>query len=546
MEKDQALYLRLSEDFGGTRFGPFEGVEVSLGSDETNDITIPANFGVTPNHAKVILQEGRGILITPVSQTAGVYVWKGRASKANQISTPTAVRHGDSFALVSAQGPRFFIEIDLLPEDVLSKRRGLKGQDRVTKSAMKKEGLRRVILRVMTTGWGQRISKAWWFVRSGEIFLPRNIFMIAAIGGGWVMGSLAMCNKAGAEKELAEVEAKLKVEKNRSGNTDVINLGKQLARVTGVNSFETLLLQEKALAGEIKKKAQRIYARKNNHNWLTDVQKDGNSRLNAFKATHKKIQGWSRIDESTRRILPWIGVIERQFRDAEDQTWWAVSEDSRKKKVCRRGTLAMTWTQAIQLGLDTKLDVFAEDKPQDGDETLGALKKSAKRARNFDRSTITEDLNLVTRLPEGSDDSFCIVEEGKEARDSLAKLQNALRPGKKGLPEVEADGYTLTAATLMKFFAADTRGADFTKTAAADFTSTLANGLSMLDEDASDWVVERTAETIAAAAVLPCIRRIEFQDEALPQSFAKGGYQSIDCILLKYVVEYGDITLKKD
>lgn len=546
MEKDQALYLRLSDDFGGTRFGPFEGVEVSLGSDESNDITIPENFGVTPDHAKVIVQEGRGILITPASQTAGVYVWKGRASKPNQIATPTAVRHGDSFALVSAQGPRFFIEIDLLPEEMLKKRKGMRGQERLNKGALKKEGLRRVLLRAMTTGWGQRISKAWWFVRSGEIFLPRNIFMIAAIGGGWVMGTLAMCNKADAEKELAEIETQLEIEKDRTGNTDVINLGKQLARVTGVQNFETLLMQEKALAGKIREKAKRIYARKNTYSWLTDVQRDGESRIRMFQSTHKDIQSWSKIDPDTRKILPWVGVTERLFRDAEDQSWWALSSDSRGDKVCHRGPLAMTWTQATQLGMDTNLDAFAEEKPQEGEETIKALKKSAKRALNFDRTTITDGLSLVTRLPEGSDDSFCIVVEGSESRDSLSKLEQALRPGKKGLPENERENYSLTAATLMKFFAADTRGADFTKTAAADFTSSLATGLSMLDEDASDWVVERTAETIAAAAVLPCIRQIEFQDEALPQSFSEGGYQTIDCILLKYVVDYGDITLKKD
>lgn len=546
MEQDQALYLRLSDDFGGTRFGPFEGVEVSLGSDESNDITIPENFGVTPDHAKVIVQDGRGILVTPASQTASVYVWKGRASKPNQIATPTAVRHGDSFALVSAHGPRFFIEIDLLPDDVLSKRKGMRGQERLNKGALKKEGLRQVILRAMTTGWGQRISKAWWFVRSGEIFLPRNIFLIGAIGGGWVMGTLAMCNKADAQNELAEIETQLEIEKDRTGNTDVISLGKQLARVTGVQSFETLLMQEKALAGKIREKAKRIYARKLTHSWLTDVQKNGNSRLRSFQSTHKSIQDWSKIDSATRKILPWVGVTKLLFRDAEDQSWWALNSDSRGDKVCHRGPLAMTWTQATQLGMDTNLDVFAEEKPQEGEETIKALKKSAKRALNFDRTTITDDLSLVTRLPEGSDDSFCIVVKGSESRDSLSKLEQALRPGKKGLPENERETYSLTAATLMKFFAADTRGADFTKTAAADFSNSLATGLSMLEEEASDWVVERTAETIAAAAVLPCIRRVEFQDDELPQNFSEGGYQPIDCILLNYVVEYGDITLKED
>jgi hypothetical protein len=534
MENDQALYLRLSDDFGGTRFGPFEGVEVTLGSNEANDITIPETFGVIPDHAKVILQEGRGILITPVSQTAGVYVWKGRASKPSQISTPTAVRHGDSFAMVSPQGPRFFIEIDLLPEEMLSKRRGLKGQDRVSKAALKKEGLRQMLLRVMTTGWGQRISKAWWFVRSGEIFLPRNIFMITAIGGGWVMGTLAMCNKADAEQELAAVEAKLDIVESRKGSAEIISLENQLARVTGIPSFIDLP-NEEALLLEIKAQAARIYKKSHKYKWLTDG-KESNRQFKLFLDTYKAIQDWSKISEDTRRILPWIGSTHRLFQAGEDLSWWAVSEDSRGKKVCNRGPLSMTWTQAYHLGMDTKLDFFTDEElPGEGEDTLKALRRSANRSPNFDKSTITEDLMLVTRRPKNDDYNFCRVEEGAEGRDALSKLQRALAPGRKGLPDSDSDSYRITVATLMKFYAVDfSPEVDLSSSLRVDFD----------DEAAEKWVTERTAKTLAAAAVLPCLLVTESKKTELVKEFAEDGYQPIDCILLKYVVENEDISLK--
>ena len=61
--------------------------------------------------------------------------------------------------------------------------------------------------------------------------------------------------------------------------------------------------------------------------------------------------------------------------------------------------------------------------------------------------------------------------------------------------------------------------------------------------------VARTAETIAAAAVLPCIRKTEYRDEELPSDLAGediGSYQSIDCILLRYVIEYQDVVREQE
>jgi hypothetical protein len=409
---------------------------------------------------------------------------------------------------------------------------------------MKKESRRQLILRIMTTGWGQRIGKAWWFVRSGEIFLPRNIFMIAAIGGGWVMGTMAMCSKADSQAELEAVQTKLDSEKERTGNMDYITIGQQLSRVTGIRSFEYLLPLEEELGGKIREKAKQLYARKKTHAWLTNPAAADSKRLGHFMANHERIQGWTKLDENTRQLLPWMGALRTSFRDAEDNSWWALAKDSRGDEVCHRGPLSMTWTQAVQLGLDSKLDFFSLDLIPDGEESTKALKRSARRVQGYDRDQITEDLSLVNRHPEGSDDSYCRVVDGDDARGSLSGLERALRPGQGGLPEFDLDSHHLSTATVMKFFAADSKGANFSDGAPLDFRDSLAGGLAMVDSDSISWVVEKTAEAIAAAAVLPCIRRTEFRDNELPDSLAGegGGYQPIDCILLRYVVEYGDVA----
>ena len=547
MENDHALYLRLSEDFGGTRFGPFTGVEVSLGSGPENQIQIPESFGVAGDHAKVLIQEGRGILLTPVSQTTQVYVWKGRSQKANQISTPTAVRAGDSFALVSSHGPRFHIEVDLLPEEMRSSSMNFRGKENLTKDAMKKEAKRRAFLRIMTTGWGQRISKAWWFVRSGEIFLPRNLFMFAAIGGGWVMGTMAMCSKADSDAEVEVLATEIQDMKEQMGDKDHITLAKQLARVTGIPKLEHLFRREAELGGRVRERAKVLYGRSSTHSWISQPATRQSRRLNLFMDTHEAIQGWSNIDASSRKLLPWANVAREVFMQSEDESWWGKARDSRGDEVCTRGPLGMTWPQATQLGMSAQIDHFTFEQLQDGEETSRALRASALRNTSYDRDQITPDLELDTRRPEGSDNSFCYVNQGSDDRDTLNGLRKALRPGREGLPEDDTNAHHLPAAALMKFFAADTRGIN--SGTVLDFRRDLASGMAMVEEEAIPWIADRTAETIAAAAVLPCIRKTEYRDDELPSELAGdevGSYQSIDCILLRYVIEYQDVVREQE
>ena len=49
-------YLQLAPEFGGTEFGPYEDLEVTLGADHTScHIHIPADFGTFPIHAKILI-----------------------------------------------------------------------------------------------------------------------------------------------------------------------------------------------------------------------------------------------------------------------------------------------------------------------------------------------------------------------------------------------------------------------------------------------------------------------------------------------------------
>ena len=103
-------YLRLTREFGGEEFGPFEKLDTCLGSDHNScDIYIPDSFGTLPIHAKIIRKGPTDVILTPAENAAEIYLWRGGRGKTNKslVQQPWTWRQ---FALVTPQGPRFVIE----------------------------------------------------------------------------------------------------------------------------------------------------------------------------------------------------------------------------------------------------------------------------------------------------------------------------------------------------------------------------------------------------------------------------------------------------
>ena len=147
-----ATYLKLAQEFGGIEFGPYEDLEISLGSQKAScNIFIPPNFGVLPIHAKLIRKSATDVVLAPAEQSAEIFLWKGRSRNCIPIHVPTAVKSGDSFSLVSPQGPKFTIEFrELPPEEVkirqesIARKKGLSGRNRLSKESMANEAKRQL------------------------------------------------------------------------------------------------------------------------------------------------------------------------------------------------------------------------------------------------------------------------------------------------------------------------------------------------------------------------------------------------------------------
>src|SRR5688572_3538386 len=106
-------FLQLAPEFGGTKFGPFDQVEVRLGSDPSNsDITLPETLGVAPQHVKLLKQQDDSFILAPVDKSAAIFHFRSGTARPKQVLAPTAIQSGDAFALVTPEGPRFYVQVE--------------------------------------------------------------------------------------------------------------------------------------------------------------------------------------------------------------------------------------------------------------------------------------------------------------------------------------------------------------------------------------------------------------------------------------------------
>jgi hypothetical protein len=108
------VFLQLTPEFGGTKFGPFQGAEIRLGSEPgRNDIVLPEGLGVAPEHARLVKQPDESFILSPVERTAQIYLYRVDGRPPKPVQSPIAVVMGDGFSLVTQEGPRFIIVLEM-------------------------------------------------------------------------------------------------------------------------------------------------------------------------------------------------------------------------------------------------------------------------------------------------------------------------------------------------------------------------------------------------------------------------------------------------
>lgn len=550
------LYLRLAPEFGGTVFGPFEKAEVRLGSDPANnDITLPEALGVAAAHVRIYRNPDMGIIVSPVERTAAVFVWQGRAAKPKQITTNVAVRSGDAFALVTAQGPRFFLEMAELPPEVREQREAarqgrlgrfgplsrMRGGRYLTKDALKGEARRQLFMRILVTAPGQFIQRAYTFIVSGAIFMPRNLFMIAGVAGGYVMGGVSMCNTARIkekfnkqDKELTQVRAENEMLKELDKGPDQISYAKLLADITGSIHLSTDLDSDQDLADLVWSEARTMFGNPQPFSWLTDATTPTRQGRDFASFREALLKRDDMLDD-VARVLAFVGAVPDMTKEG-----WSVVADSRGGKSCGRGLAGLTFRQSRNFGITAPLDHYIVGSAEDYEgEGSSAAREQALRTTAQDAGVPREVAGELLRAGETGLDflgnkQFCLYVQSTDDRlDTGAVVRGLARHlSDKAKLVPEADEKFGVTSRIAKFHAADLPTVDF-ESAARDSAFKL-NDATPPGSTVEDWVAQRTAETIARSVVLPCVAVLKSkQDAALETTFGTRP-PALSCLILQW------------
>jgi hypothetical protein len=537
-QADLVLYLVLSPEFGGTRFGPFEGLEARLGANkERCHITLPESLGVAKEHCKVIRQGGANMILAPSERTAAVYLWKGDARRPVQVQTPTAVKPGDSFALVTPEGPRFFIELGELPPEMVkarspASRRGPRG---LTAGRLAGAGKDLFIARLFTVGPVAWAMRAWYYVTSGALFQPRNIILLMMAVPGYLGTGMGGCaafkfrnDFFKAKDEAATCRENLAYAENMGTDVENFAFDELAGSVTGVRSVGLAMKKDSGLLDLVKAQAKKMLDAPEQYAWIYE----DSARPEEFAKWRERVEKTDGFDPDTKKLLPYLAATRGRV-----QGQWDRVLDSKEVEMCGRGPVRLTYRQAKNLGLAAvTLDAYVSgdataitsDEVQRGQ----LLAATAAAAGEPPPDTTLASTAEVVRQGERT----CVHADGDDDRESLPKvvamLQDEIGKSAKFVPDV--DSPFVAVARIAKVFAADVPGTKFAdvKKSPIDF-SRGSPAAALSDAVGGQWVLDRTAEVIARALVLPCDAVLNGDKNKMEATFGTLP-NPVSCLVLNY------------
>ncbi len=535
------VYLQLAPEFGGTKFGPFEGAEIRLGCDPSrNDIVLPETLGVLPEHVKILKQSNDNYVIAPTERTAAVFVYRVDGRPPKQVVTPVAVGPGDGFALVTAEGPRFFIIVEMPQE----KRDGPKTQfDKNIKglsvASFWAEIKRQGIAKATTTQAGYIWRNVGTFIKSGAIFSPRNIIMLVMSGSGWVFAGAAGCGACLLQNHIANLaeandDLKGQVAVCAGGSEDEPDVPTLTAQVLAEKKWQDTLLADDTLRKAYIEELKQVFADEQKYRW---VYTKANS---PFVQWAKTLQNDTAIPREVSRVLSYAAAIPT-FVEGRD--WHLIQQNSDRAETCARGPAPMTFRQAKNLGLNTQLDALVEGHLATNDDL--ELKKEAllqtwnKTGQETPYDFKGAEIEAAAGLP---GNFACLFVTGEDDRMNLTAMKKALRQtvgqNAQNVPEVTRDYWV--AARLMRYYAADWRYgyAELKFDSKTPPTASLGEA----SDDQKSWVVNNTARTMARAVAVPCMARLDpKKGKEPPETMANGFPSLVQCGILRLLIERGDL-----
>lgn len=551
-------YLELAPEFGGTRFGPFKGMEIRLGSDpSSNDIVLPENLGVLPQHVKLISQGDGSFIVAPVERTAGVFTYRAGGS-AKQVTSPIAIQgasdaySADSFSVVTPEGPRFYVlQIMQQPEAKSKNSQFDQAKKRLSGKSLFSELKRQGLVMFLTTQGGQQFQRWGTFIKTGAILRPRFLIGGAVVVAGWLFAGgigLVACQAAvgGAKAENQLEQCKQEVIVLGGGGENGPTLESYTARVLGSpgapnNKWKSALRQDTEFAQAYRKELAALLGNERTRDRLKWVYKRPGSDFvktkNAMSAA-----GWP---EDLVRVFAYTAAIPG---NTTERRWTFLEDDGYGNEVCARGPMAVTWRQATQLGVggvSPDAVMSYNDYGAAGEaEKTAAIQANSALLRNF---TPAESYDAIANFNADNDNNMvCLAAEpqGDEPTDPratpnlpdfISAISGKVGPNASGVPSMDAGVGVLTR--LLRFYAADYRG-NFSKVNLGGSDSV--PSLMLNDTKAiKPHAMAKAAQTLAKAVAIPCLARLdpEFADLPLDKTIGVAP-EPLDCIIIEGMIKY--------
>jgi hypothetical protein len=532
------LYVQLAPEFGGTKFGPFDTPEIRFGSDpQKSDIRLPETLGVLPEHVKVIPQRDKSFILAPVERSAGVFVWRV-GQKPKPVTSPIAIQAGDGFSLVTAEGPRFtmVLEVPAPTKRPEPNRGGVAGAaKKLSAKGLLGEIKRRGLAAALATEVGHGLNNAWMFIKSGTFLQPRYIIAGVLLVGGWIVAGGTGCAVIKLVSDLGKRDSLIDdlngdLAMCGADEQDDPTLASVTAAIIGPPDLKDTLEGDRALAEAFGRKLKAILASQDDYAWVyrqtaTDV---------ALLRERLAAQG---VEPALASVLSYGAAIREQDRIREG--WTVVMQDTRGERVCARGALQLTYRQAFHLGLEqVQVDALVDRRTAESDNVdpkKEALLNTGYRATGEEPVFSADKVLTASASRQGLEQ--CIFIDGEDHRDSVNKLAVALTkevgPSADRVPATGMDYWI--AARLVKLYAADFD----VGWEELDLSGNIAPSV-VLDnatDDQKRFAIEGAAELLARATAIPCLAVLD-PTVSQPPTHLGTLPTKFECFALAYMATY--------
>ncbi|HHO53489.1 MAG TPA: hypothetical protein ENK18_22110 [Deltaproteobacteria bacterium] len=538
-----ATFLQLSPEFGGTRFGPFDVVEIRLGSDpEQSDITLPETLGVIPQHVLLLRQQDASFILAPIDRAAPIYHFRSGKGAPRLVTAPVAIRDGDAFALVTPEGPRFHLVVEKDAKAIAEAARESQGPawgvnldgSRFQRGLIE-EIRRRGVAAVVTTSVGHTVVRASAMIRTGQIFRPIYVVSGMMMLSGWLFAGTAACGalsfnkqKSSVVQDLSTCQDRLGVVLNDAG--DAIGdptVPDLVSRVLAEPVWKNTLRDDTELMTGYREQLKAVLAQQSKYTWVYTRKASPYTRLKS------ELDG---LPEALVRVLAFAAVGPSYDRE------WSLINDSESEEVCGRGPLGLTYRQATNLGLVAQPDALVDRQLAESGNIEEQRLALDRTLRNAGAEHEYRDDLISSQGAEIQGGMQCLYIDGDDERTNIKRIADALRRKlgvRSGVKAPKQDELYWLSSRLLLLYAQDFKSISLE---GLSFNAKAAPTLQMSNLEIKDsrrsFAVRSAARLMARATAIPCFARFDKEEDSVPEWFLAQPPMLGNCAILKAYVEY--------